>query len=146
MKNPASAAPFKIDFGRVQTAISSAELRTSGELRVVISRASAPDPVATAQREFERLGMAATTARNGVLIYLAPRSRSFAIIGDEAVHAHCGEAFWREVSSAMATEFRRGDFTAGLLLGIERAGALLATHFPRRSTDQNELPDRVEVV
>lgn len=146
MKNDSSGIPLEIDFDRVQTAVSAAELRTSGELRVVVSRSAAPDPVANARREFDRLGMAGTDARNGVLIFLAPRSRTFAIIGDEAIHAHCGESFWREVASAMETEFRRGDFTAGLVLGLERAGALLATHFPRRPADQNELPDRVEVV
>ena len=146
MKHVPSATSLPIDFDRVQTAISAAELSTSGELRVVVSRASAPDPVASAEREFDRLGMAETTARNGVLIFLAPASRTFAIIGDEAIHARCGETFWREVASAMETEFRLGEFTTGLVFGVERAGALLATHFPRSSSDQNELPDRVEIV
>ena len=35
------------------------------------------------------------------------------------------------------------DFTGGLVLGIERAGALLAEHFPRRPDDVNELPDDI---
>ena len=135
-----------IDAARVQAAIAAAEQRGSGEIRVVVSRAAAPDPVAAAQYEFSRLGMAATAARNGVLLFLAPRSRTFAIVGDEGVHARCGENFWREVAAAMEAEFRRDDFTAGLVLGIGRAGALLAEHFPRRADDRNELPDRVEVV
>jgi uncharacterized membrane protein len=137
---------LEIDFDRVQTAISSAELGTSGELRVVVSRAVARDPVASAEHEFNRLGMAGTAARNGVLIFVAPRSRTFAIIGDEAIHARCGETFWHEVASAMEAEFRREDFTTGLVLGIDRAGALLAGHFPRGSGDKNELPDRVDVL
>jgi uncharacterized membrane protein len=81
-----------------------------------------------------------------VLIFVAPRSRTFAIIGDEAIHARCGETFWHEVASAMEAEFRREDFTTGLVLGIDRAGALLAGHFPRGSGDKNELPDRVDVL
>lgn len=135
-----------IDHERVQAAIAAAELRSSGEIRVLVSRASVPDPVPEAQRQFHRLGMDATAARNGVLILLAPRSHTYAVIGDRAIHERCGDAFWRELASAMGDAFKRGDFTAGLLLGIERAGALLETHFPRRPDDRNELPDSVDVV
>lgn len=135
-----------IDTARVQTAIGAAELATSAEIRVVVSRAAAPDPVAAAEREFERLGMAQTAARNGVLIFLAPRTRTFAIVGDTGIHAHCGETFWSDVASAMEIEFRRADFTAGLILGIGRAGKLLAAHFPRQGDDRNELSDGVEVL
>ena len=108
--------------------------------------AAAPDPVAAASRHFERLGMTQTAARNGVLIFVAPASQTFAVIGDRGVHERCGEAFWSELAAAMAEHFRQGDFTSGLVLGIERAGALLAAHFPRQPDDRNELPDRVERV
>ncbi|NDE98252.1 MAG: hypothetical protein EB034_08240 [Verrucomicrobia bacterium] len=87
--------------------------------------------------------MTQTRERNGVLLYVAPRSRTFAIVGDEGVHARCGEAFWREVAQALTAEFRKGDFTAGILLGVQRAGSLLAEHFPRQGDDRNELPDTV---
>lgn len=88
--------------------------------------------------------MTRTAARNGVLIFLAPRSRTFAVIGDTGVHEKCGDTFWRELTAAMSEHFKRGDFTAGLVHGIDRAGALLAEHFPRSPDDRNELPDRVE--
>ncbi len=44
----------------------------------------------------------------------------------------------------MTVHFKRGDFTAGLIHGIDRAGSLLAEHFPRTSDDRNELPDEIE--
>ncbi|MEY4940079.1 MAG: hypothetical protein RIQ93_1814 [Verrucomicrobiota bacterium] len=138
-----STAP-KIDHERIVAAIGQAEDRTSGEIRVVISRQPADDAVAAAKAQFERLGLTATVARNGVLIFLVPRSRSFAVIGDTAVHAKCGEPFWTELTAAMAEHFRRNDFTTGLTLGIERAGTLLAQFFPRRADDKNELPNTVE--
>jgi len=40
--------------------------------------------------------------------------------------------------------FRRGEFTEGIVQGVQRAGDLLAAHFPRRPDDTNERPDRVE--
>lgn len=141
-----SAAPdtFSIDHHRVVAAIVAAEQETSGEIRVLVSRRNTTDAVADAERHFERLGMTRTAARNGVLFFLAPRSRAFAVIGDTAIHARCGDAFWREVADAMSGYFRRGEFTTGLEHGIARAAALLAEHFPRAPDDRNELPDAIE--
>ncbi|MEO6875217.1 MAG: TPM domain-containing protein [Opitutaceae bacterium] len=133
----------KIDQDRVVAAIVAAELQTSGEIRVVLARSKATDPVIAAQRHFELLGMAHTTQRNGVLIFLAPRSRNFAVIGDKAVHEKCGDAFWRLLTAAMALHFKRGEFTEGLIHGIEKAGALLAEQFPRGPDDKDELPNSI---
>jgi uncharacterized membrane protein len=135
-----------IDQKRVVAAIKAAEKKTSGELRVLLARHKAPDAVAAARRHFERLGMTHTKQRNGVLLFLAPRSRTFAVIGDTGVHEKCGDVFWRELAGAMGEYFKRGDFTAGLVHGIERAGALLAEHFPPGVGDRNELPDDIEEV
>ena len=109
-----------IDHDRVVAAIGAAELRTSGEIRVFVSREAVDDPVAAATRQFERLGMTQTAARNGVLIFIAPASRNFAAIGDAGIHEKCGDRFWCELAAAMTTEFQRGNFTAGLELGIAR--------------------------
>jgi uncharacterized membrane protein len=134
----------KIDHARVVAAIGAAEKHTSGEIRVVVARHPAADPVAAAQRHFERLGMNQTKERNGVLIFLAPRSRTFAVIGDTAVHEKCGDAFWRLLAAAMTLHFKRGEFTDGLIHGIEKAGGLLADHFPRSAGDSNQLPDVID--
>ena len=135
---------MKIDHPRVVAAIAAAEQRTSGEIRVVVTQQKAEEPVLMAQQHFQRLGMTQTAARNGVLIFVAPASHTFAVIGDRGVHAKCGDGFWRELAAAMTERFKRGEFTDALVLGIERAGTLLAEHFPRRPDDRNELPDDVE--
>lgn len=135
---------FNVDDARVVAAIVAAEQRTSGEIRVLVSRQKTDEPVAAAQKHFERLGMTNTAARNGVLIFVAPAGKTFAVIGDRGVHEKCGEAFWAGVAGAMTEHFKRGQFTEGLVLGIERAGALLAEHFPRQPDDRNEQPDGVE--
>lgn len=133
----------ELDAAAIETAIQQAELTTSGEIRVVVSRRSVEDPVAAARGEFTRQGMHQTRHRNAVLLFIAPASQGFAIIGDEGVHAKCGDAFWTEVAAAMQENFRGGRYTAALLEGISRAGSLLATHFPRAADDANELPDSV---
>ena len=136
----------QLDHPALESAIARAEAGTSGEIRVVVLHEPAPEPVAAAQAAFTRLGMTQTRERNGVLLFVAPASQTFAIIGDEAVHAKCGQAFWDELAAAMTGAFQRGEYTAGLLAGIDRAGALLAEHFPRRPDDTNELPNRVVVI
>ena len=133
-----------IDDERVVAAIGAAESRTSGEIRVFISCSKTEEPVLEAEKQFERLNMTQTAERNGVLIFLAPASHTFAVVGDKGVHEKCGHAFWQELADAMNEHFKRADFTQGLVMGIERAGALLAEFFPRRPDDRDELPNRIE--
>lgn len=132
-----------LDRQRIEAAIAGAERQTSGEIRVLIHKQPVEDAVAFAQKEFLRLGMQKTRARNAVLLFVAPASQAFAIIGDEGVHAKCGAPFWTEVASAMQKNFRAGDHTAALLEGIGRAGALLAQHFPASPGDAHELQNQV---
>jgi uncharacterized membrane protein len=96
--------------------------------------------VASAQDYFNKTGMAQSAHRNGVLIFVAPRSRNFAIIGDSAVHAKCGDAFWASLAQTMGEHFKAGRFTDGVVHGVERAGELLARHFPRSAADPAAKP------
>jgi uncharacterized membrane protein len=92
---------------------------------------SVKDPVAAAQKEFVRLGMAKSPEQNGVLIFVAPRTHKFAVIGDAGVHAKCGDEFWRKLAGAMTGYFRKSEFNEGIVHGVKKAGELLAKHFPR---------------
>ena len=61
------------------------------------------------------------------------------------MHQHCGEAFWKDVAAAMTEEFRAHRYTEGVLRAIERAGEVLARHFPRVEgrLDRDELSNQV---
>ena len=114
----------------IVAAIHSAEHQTSGRIHVSISPKHVDDPVAVAQAEFIRLGLDKSPHRNGVLIFVAPRAHKFAVIGDAAVHAKCGEEFWRQLADAMTGYFKKSDFTNGIIHGVQKSGELLAQHFP----------------
>lgn len=133
----------RIDEDRVVAAIREAEQKTSAEIRVFISHKRIEGPVAAAQAAFLSLGMHKTAGRNGVLIFLAPRTQKFAVIGDEAIHAKCGDSFWQELAGSMTGYFRKSEFSEGIIHGIAKAGELLAEHFPRQPDDRNELPDEI---
>ena len=128
----------------IVAAIRVAEQKTSGEIRVFISHKTVDDAVAAAQKQFERLGMTKTQQRNGVLIFVAPRARKFAVIGDTAVHQKCGDPFWRALADEMTSHFKKSEFTAGIVHAIAKAGELLAAHFPPQKDAVNELADQVE--
>jgi uncharacterized membrane protein len=134
----------KLSDDAVVAAIGQAEARTSGEIRVFVSHRKVDDPVAAAHAQFARLKMDRTRDRNGVLIFVAPTSQTFAIVGDAGVHERCGQGFWTAVAAEMRERFARAEWTDGVVHAIRKAGDLLAEHFPRRADDVNELPDRVE--
>jgi uncharacterized membrane protein len=134
-----------LDDKRIVAAIKQVEARSRGEIRVHVSDRSVADAHTAAVAVFDRLGMTRTDERNGVLLFVAPESRSFAVIGDRGVHERCGEGFWPAVAEAVRAEFSAGRFTEGIIAGIEKVGDELARHFPRHrgDTDRNELPDAV---
>ena len=134
-----------IDSDRVKAAIQKAERRTSGEICVSVSRLFWGNVEKAADRAFSRLGMTRTKDRNGVLFFVVPSRRRFVVLGDEGIHAKVGQDFWQRVANRVSEHFRDGDFTTGLLKGIEEVGEQLAAHFPYDSTaDIDELTDDVD--
>jgi uncharacterized membrane protein len=134
-----------LDNDRIVAAILEAESRSLGEIRVHVTNQTVTEVEAAARAQFEKLDMTKTALRNGVLIYVAPRSRKFAVIGDAGIHERCGPAFWTDIAAAMEADFRAGRFTDGIVKGVEAAGAALARYFPRegQKPDVNELLDDV---
>jgi len=134
-----------LDHDRIVKAIADAEARSSGEVRVHVARGTVDDPEAAAARQFEALGMTKTAERNGVLLFVAPTSQRFAVVGDQGIHERCGPDFWKDIAAAVEKDFKGGRFTDGIVKGVTRLGDALAIHFPRQagSADTNELPDEV---
>ena len=134
-----------VDQVQVVAAIREAERVTSGEIRVSVAHFFWGGVEKTAEKAFRRLGMENTTDRNGVLIFLVPSRKRFAILGDTGIHEKVGQAFWDDVSACLSSHFRRGAFTEGLVEGVRMVGDRLATHFPSvGGADRDELPEDVD--
>ncbi len=127
----------------VVEAIHAAEKATSGEIRVHLCGQAVPDVMKEARATFERLGMTATSERNGVLFFVGVPDRQFAILGDQGIDQKVPPGFWNEVVQGVEAEFRRGRFGGALVHGITRAGEALSQYFPPRPDDVDELPDDV---
>ena len=146
MMSPSRRALLKsIDREKILAAIRDAEHRTSGEIKVSVSRYFWGNVRKVADRAFVRLGVSGTRDRNGILFFIVPSRRSFAVLGDEGIHARVGQEFWDSLAAILSEEFRKGAFTEGLVRAIAAAGEKLAVHFPYDSEkDVNELPDDVD--
>jgi len=127
----------------IKWAIQDAELDTSGEIRVHIELDCNGDPIERALYVFKRLKMNKTDHQNGVLIYLAVRSRKFAILGDEGINKIVPDNFWEEVKTNMLIHFREEDFSRGIVSSVKMVGEKLKAHFPHLRNDVNELSDDI---
>ena len=119
-------------------------MKTSGEIRAFIQRGKLKsDPLVAAQRKFHRLDMHKTRERNAVLIFVAPRAHKLAVIGDKAIHEKCGDVFWQRIAENMRMHFQNERFSHALVEAIKEIGRVLAAHFPKTSTNANELPNDI---
>jgi uncharacterized membrane protein len=123
--------------------IGKAESRTSGEIRVHIESRCKSDVLDRAATVFKTLSMHKTKERNGVLFYLSVNDRKFAIIGDIGINAVVPADFWDTTKEIVISHFKKGEFTEGLLAGIELAGKHLKQYFPHEKNDVNELSDDI---
>jgi uncharacterized membrane protein len=124
--------------------IRAAELLTTGEIRVFVEDYCFCDtPLERASEIFDLHGMQATKHRNGVLIYIAERSRQFAVFGDAGLYAVEPPAFWQSEKQSMRAHFQADNHAEGVIQVIQEVGAKLALHFPDDGTRINELSDDI---
>jgi uncharacterized membrane protein len=134
----------KLEHDRIVKAIREQETRSSGQIGVYIQRGELEgDPVEAAQKRFQKTGMHKTRDRNAVLIFVAPRARKFAVVGDEGIHTRCGSDLWNRVVEKMAGHFKQERFSDAIVDAIRDVGQVLGEHFPRTGGEKNELPDVV---
>ena len=128
---------------QVVAAIETAELNTSGEVRVHLDDKCKGEVLDRAAYVFEKLEMHKAEQRNGVLFYLAVQDKKFAILGDAGINQKVPENFWEEIKSEVIENFKKGDFAEGLSSGIIKAGEQLKAHFPYQEDDVNELDNEI---
>lgn len=122
---------------RIAHAIAQSERSHSGEIRFAVESALPWSYVwkklpvrARAQMVFSKLRVWDTEANNGVLIYLLLGQRKVEIVADRGIARLVMPAQWEEICAHMLSRFRAGDFSGGVVAGVQGIGELLAQHFP----------------
>lgn len=128
----------------VVQSIKDAELHTSGEIRVHIEpKCPTASPIERAVQVFGELKMHETKERNAVLIYIAYKSRNFAIIGDKGINERVPADFWNCEKDTLATYLRAGNPCEGICMVIAQIGENLKNYFPHQDDDINEQSDEI---
>lgn len=131
------------DRERIGEAVRVAETNTSGEIRVFIDDRCGEDPLEKAAFLFQKLNMAVTAERNGVLIYVAMQDHRLAIYGDTGIHERLPAGFWQETVQGMANRFKDGRIVDGLVWAVSEVGRRLSVHFPATSHNPDELSNDI---
>lgn len=114
---------------RISKAIASAENGTSGQIAVRVIPDRAVDAFERATSEFARIGLHRRERQNAALVLIAPNARRFAVIGDRALHARVGDAFWNDVIEQTQPYFARGAIADGAVHAVTRIGEAMREHF-----------------
>ena len=125
-------------------AIGDAEHQTSGEIRVHLSYSGAEkELLPIAQKQFEKLKMNLTKERNGILLYINPKVRKFAVFGDIGIHEKVGQIFWEELKDQIQKNIQEKDLTSGIVHAVTKLGMQLKTYFPCIDQNKNELQNDI---
>jgi putative membrane protein len=101
---------------------------------------------ALAIQQFLAHGLHTTEARTGALVFVSLAERHAEIVADTGIASRVDQQTWDEAMERLVVEVRSGRLADGLIAAIERVGAVLAVHFPRRDGDRNELRNEVVVL
>ena len=133
----------KDEEAEVVEAIRLAEKNTSGEIRVHLEKETSIAPIERAVEVFYELGMDTTQLRNGVIIYVAVKSKKFAIYGDKGINDKVDVDFWDCTKDIMVNYFKTGNNVQALVEGIHNAGEQLQKYFPFEDDDTDELSNEI---
>lgn len=94
-----------------------------------------------ARAQFYQQGVQLTSHHSGVLFFVSLAEHHVEIVADKGIHEKLGEAHWKGIIDAFVTQVRRGRVVDGFVGAIGACGAAMAEHYPRDSSDTNEISD-----
>ncbi len=99
-----------------------------------------------AMEQFLAHGLHTTQDRTGVLIFAALSDHQVEIVADEGIHSKVDQAVWGDAVEALALRMKNGDPAGGFEAAIGLCSDVLAEHFPPRTTNPNEIGDRLVLI
>ena len=138
------------DLNKIKDEVAKVELSTSGEIRLSFREKrrlweKLYKPHELAVKDFEKLGMALTKDKTGIMIFIIFGERYYDILADEGLYEKIPDETWNGLEAKLKKEFLQGSYLNGILHIVEQMGRVLSKEFPRKADDVNELPDEVVV-
>lgn len=96
-----------------------------------------------ALKQFLTRGIHLTQDRTGVLLHVSIEDHVVEVIADEEIYRRVPDEHWAETAAALLAGVGRDDIAQGFTDAIGLAGGVLATHFPPRDENPDELPNRL---
>lgn len=127
----------------IQRALDDVEKNTSGEIIMSLrSKKTLLEKLYSnhelALKDFDILGAANTCERTGILIFIIFEERYYDIIADEGIFAKISDDVWNKMEEILKEEFRKENYTAGILALISSMGEVLSREFPTRAGAVND--------
>jgi putative membrane protein len=126
------------------SAVLAIELIAPLERAVVPASRRAGEVREAARAAFTTLGVHATQGRTGLLVFLAIRERSAALVGDTAVIERVDAAGLERMASTLAAALPSGG--SAVATALAALAGELGKALPRATDDINELADLVHVI
>ncbi len=133
---------------RISNRIKEVEKTTAGEICVAVKEnlhfLQRNKPIhALAEKEFVRLGVDKTRDKTGILIFVLLPRRQFYIMADTGINEKVPENTWDAIKDEMQTMFLTGEFSKGIIHGVQRVGNILSEHFPVKQDDMDEISNEI---
>jgi putative membrane protein len=111
--------------------------------RIVPKRAMHDRAHVEAMRQFLAQRINLTEHRTGVLIFVSVGEHHAEIVADSGINAKVAPEVWQDAVNATVDAIKHGHPVEGLIVAVERCGAVLAEHFPPGAINRDELPNKV---
>ncbi|MCH2109570.1 MAG: hypothetical protein MK135_09580, partial [Polyangiaceae bacterium] len=92
------------------------------------------------------LGVTETRDRSGILLFLSELEGRVVLLADKGIHDRVEEDEWSQDVDRLVDAIKKGKPGAGTIECVQRLGSLLASSFPPREDDENELADGVRQI
>lgn len=113
--------------------------------RFLVKKESSERTRERAMRMFIERGIHNTRDQSGLLLMLSELEHQVVILGDAGIHAKVGDTGWEAYVGRIVQGLKSGQAASSIVGVLEELGATLATHFPPRDDDTNELSNDVVV-
>ncbi len=114
--------------------------------RIIPKRVMAEKVKQRANRYFTESGIGHTKNRSGILIFISYMEHRVELVADSGIDAKISQEKWNAVISHILEGLENRKLVDHLCYSIQQCGLMLATYFPVREDNVNEVEDDIDLL